>query len=90
MVKKIMRITVLAGVLSFMAFGTPDRAVSAQAAEKTVTINTGNYRGGKAIQEAFDTQAASDGTDELVVKLEPGTYNITESLIVYSLSLIHI
>ena len=84
MVKKIMRITVLAGVLSFMAFGTPDRAVSAQAAEKTVTINTGNYRGGKAIQEAFDTQAASDGTDELVVKLEPGTYNITESLIVYS------
>ena len=24
MVKKIMRITVLAGVLSFMAFGTPD------------------------------------------------------------------
>ena len=29
MVKKIMRITVLAGVLSFMAFGTPDRAVSA-------------------------------------------------------------
>ena len=34
MVKKIMRITVLAGVLSFMAFGTPDRAVSAQAAEK--------------------------------------------------------
>ncbi len=58
---------------------------SAKAEEKKVTITTSNYNGGVAIQEAFDLQKGDKPAyDSLVVEFTPGTYKITEALIVYS------
>lgn len=63
----------LASMVSVNAAGTHE-----------VTITTGNYNGGKAIQEALDLQkGASPQYDRLTVTIKPGTYNITESFIVY-------
>lgn len=84
MKRKICRITLFAGIVGLLGCCKIGITSLVKAAEKTITINTANYDGGKAIQEAFDQQAANASGDTLVVKLEPGTYNITESLIVYS------
>lgn len=49
-----------------------------------VTITTGNYNGGKAIQEALDLQKGDTPQyDLLTVTIQPGTYKITEAFVVY-------
>lgn len=60
-------------------------AVSGKAATaQKVTITTANYRGGEAIQEALDLQKGSKPAyDSLTVEIKPGTYKITEALLVY-------
>lgn len=57
----------------------------ARAAERKITFTTDNYEGGAAIQEALDWQS-NDKTayDHLTIVLEPGAYDMTESLLVYS------
>ncbi len=63
----------LSAMLSAKAAGTHE-----------VTITPNDYRGGEAIQEAFEAQGGkTPAYDMLTVKLEPGTYNITEALVVY-------
>ncbi len=58
---------------------------TARATTKKVTITTKNYDGGTAIQEALDLQSDSaTAYDSLTVLIQPGTYDITESFVVYS------
>lgn len=59
--------------------------VAKAAGTKEVTISTSDYKGGKAIQEAFDLQKGDKPAyDLLTVTLAPGTYRIEETLLVYS------
>lgn len=52
---------------------------------KEVTITTADYKGGKAIQEAFDLQKGNTPAySQLTVTLSPGIYQIEETLLVYS------
>lgn len=56
-----------------------------QAAEKKIIFTTENYEGGVAIQEALDWQKdEKTAYGHLTIVLQPGTYDITESLLVYS------
>lgn len=56
-----------------------------QAAEKEIAITTENYEEGAAIQEALDWQSSEETAyDHLTIVLGPGTYDITESLLIYS------
>lgn len=60
-------------------------SVRAQAADKEIVITTENFRGGLAIQEALDLQKGDKPAyDLLTIYLQPGTYDMTEALIVYS------
>lgn len=65
----------------FICFSVPVRA---QAADKEVVITTENYEGGVAVQEALDLQKGDKPAyDLLTVYIQPGTYDMTEALIVY-------
>lgn len=69
-------------VLNFIMLSVPD---SAQAASKEVQITTQNYDEGKAIQEALDLQKGdSPAYSMLTITIQPGTYWIKESFLVYS------
>ena len=56
---------------------------------RDITITPENYDGGKAIQEALDEQKGGKDVyegpayDLLTITLTPGTYTITESLLIY-------
>lgn len=59
--------------------------VAAEAASKTVTITTKNYRNGQGVQEALNLQKGkTPAYTNLKVVLKPGNYYITSPLIVYS------
>lgn len=57
----------------------------AQAANKEIVITTENYKGGVAVQEALDLQKGDKPAyDQLTIYIQPGIYNMTEALLVYS------
>lgn len=54
------------------------------AEEKTVTITPSNYKSGKTIRDALKLQEGdSSRYERLTIQLEPGEYNIKESLCIY-------
>lgn len=60
-------------------------SVKAQAANKEILITMKNYEGGRMIQEALNMQSnAKTAYGHLTVSIQPGNYNITEPLMVYS------
>lgn len=79
------RIYIIFGCFFMSLFIFLSVSARAQAANKEILITTENYRSGVAIQEALDWQRSSETAyDHLTVSIQPGTYDITESLLVYS------
>ena len=84
MTRKTGFIKLMAGCILLGLFLLSGNAVKA-AGTREVTISTSDYNGGKAIQEAFNLQKGDKPAyDLLTVTLTPGTYQIEETLLVYS------
>ncbi len=73
------------GCVIMSLFITLSVSQKVQAADKEILITMENYKGGEAIQEALDEQKKEETAYEhLTITIQSGTYDITESLIVYS------